>query len=190
MAAIIDTSRFVKIPYHRGKLVRSVFICVLLFAAGVWMGIDGGPRHSGFTQFIGWATAVLCGTMGVVYFRRMLRLGTYLTLAPKGFRIGEKSADLIAWTGVTAIAEQRIKLSKYLELSLTPDAAAQVVITPLAGLLGRRKPPAAVVINAQSAAVSHDELFRLVQAYFQAHGGRTAVAANSTDPSSRLVRQS
>lgn len=188
MAAMIDTSRYVKIPYHRGKLAGLVLISILAVAVCVWSALGIGPRHSGFSQIMGCAGVALFSWMSAVFTSRMLRLGTYLTLSPRGFRLGKTSADLIAWTGVTAVREQRIKLSKYLLLSLTPEASAHVAISSLGRLLGQRKPPSSLHINSQTAAVSHDELVRLVQAFFQAHGSPSGAATNHTDPSIRLAR--
>jgi len=188
MAAIIDTSRFVKIPYDRSKLAWQIVLCALLIVAGLWAALGVGPRHNAVNQFMGWFTVAVCGWLGVVFIRRALSLGTYLTLSPKGFRVGQSSTELIAWPGVTAVEERRVKLRKFLVLSLGPDAATQLLISPFARLLGQRKPSSSLIVSAQSAAVSYDELSRLVRAYFQAHCIHPGAAANPSNPSIRLAR--
>jgi hypothetical protein len=119
--------------YAKSKLVGMTAGSFLFVLIGVGMasGVIHDDRKDGtFIQFIGYASIVFFGAVGVVWCRRLFRGDRPVVIvSPQGFYDERIASAIIPWAAIRQIGVASIKGQRFIVLDVAPDVEARLPLT-------------------------------------------------------------
>jgi hypothetical protein len=119
--------------YAKSKLVGMAAGSFLFVLIGVGMAsgvIHDDRKDATFIEFIGYASIVFFGAVGVVWCRRLFRGdGSVVIVSPQGLYDERIASAIIPWAAIRQISVASTKGQRFIVLDVAPDVEARLPLT-------------------------------------------------------------